>query len=167
MRRVVSYSILVLLSAATIGTGIVVATVFGSTGLPEADGIPTVTATPTSATQVLPTTTPVASQTPQHSAPEPSSVPTASPAQLPRPLTSPTMAIVPTPTDEASPTITTATPSLSAGNDADYIEYTVQSGDLLYTIALEYNVTVEDILAINTIENPDNLTVGSVIRVPR
>ena len=167
MRRVASYSILIVLCVATIGTGVVVATVFGSTGLPEADGVPMVTATPTYATQVLPTTTPVASKTPQHSAPESSSMPTASPAQPTRLLASPTVAIAPTPTDEASPTITTATPSLSAGNDGDYIEYTVQSGDLLYTIALEYDVTVEDILAINTIENPDSLRVGSVIRVPR
>ncbi|MEM8532579.1 MAG: LysM peptidoglycan-binding domain-containing protein [Chloroflexota bacterium] len=167
MRRIVSYSILIVLCATTIGTGVVVATVFGSTGLPETEGVPMVTATPTSAIQVLPTTAPVSSPTSQRSAPELSSTPPTFPAQPTRTLILPTTEMVSAPTDEPLPTIDAPTPSALVRNDADYIEYTVRSGDLLYTIALENDVTVEDILTINSIENPDSLVVDSIIRIPQ
>jgi len=48
-----------------------------------------------------------------------------------------------------------------------FVEYTIQRGDILKTIAEKYQVTIQDILAVNEIPNPDSLTVGSVIRIPR
>jgi LysM repeat protein len=48
-----------------------------------------------------------------------------------------------------------------------YIEYTVQKGDILYTIAKNHSVTIEDILAINQISNPSSLSVGQIIRIPK
>jgi len=75
----------------------------------------------------------------------------ASPANTPAPtLAAPSATAVPTPTLEIA-----------------YIEYTVQKGDILYTLAERYNVTIEDILAINEIPNPKSLSVGQVIRIPK
>ncbi|SET20932.1 DUF3794 and LysM peptidoglycan-binding domain-containing protein [Anaerobranca gottschalkii] len=46
------------------------------------------------------------------------------------------------------------------------IRYTVVSGDSLWKIARRYNTTIEAILAINHIPNPDRIDVGQVILVP-
>jgi LysM repeat protein len=51
--------------------------------------------------------------------------------------------------------------------DVTYVEYVVQRGDLLVTIAQRFGVSVEDILAINDIRNPSSLTVGQTLRIPR
>jgi len=48
-----------------------------------------------------------------------------------------------------------------------YVEYVVQRGDLLVTIAQRFGVSVDDILAINDIRNPSSLTVGQTLRIPR
>jgi LysM repeat protein len=70
-----------------------------------------------------------------------------------------------TPTAASTPTVPpTALPTAPAAN---YIEYIVQKGDILRTIAQKYGVTVEEILAINRIPNPDSLNVASVIRIPK
>lgn len=167
MRRVVSYSILIMLCMTTLGAGVVVATVFSSAGLPESDIGAVVTAVQTPGRQILPTTTPVESPTSELPTMETTSIPTMSPVQPTGSLVSPTVEMVSTPTNEPLPTISVPTPSQSASSDVDYIEYTVQSGDLLYIIALEYDVTVEDIITNNSIENPDSLTVGSIIRIPQ
>ncbi len=47
------------------------------------------------------------------------------------------------------------------------IEYTVQKGDTLKSIAEAHGVTIRDILALNQIENPDSLNVGTVLRIPK
>ena len=48
----------------------------------------------------------------------------------------------------------------------DFISYTVQTGDTLSGIALEFDVSVEAILAANDLDNPDTLDVGDVILIP-
>ena len=49
----------------------------------------------------------------------------------------------------------------------EYIEYTVQSGDTLTSIAKKYNTTVEAICELNPeITNPNLIYVGQVIKVP-
>jgi LysM repeat protein len=66
------------------------------------------------------------------------------------------------------PTQAGAPPATAAPSDASgFIEYTVQKGDLLNSIAKKYNVTAKEILAINEIPNADSLTVGQVLRIPR
>jgi LysM repeat protein len=47
------------------------------------------------------------------------------------------------------------------------IVYTVQRGDTLTSIGQKYSVTPKAILAINQIPNPDNLTEGEHLMVPR
>lgn len=51
--------------------------------------------------------------------------------------------------------------------DVTYIEYVVQRGDLLVTIAQRFGVSVDAILAINDVRNPSSLTVGQTLRIPR
>ena len=77
----------------------------------------------------------------------------------------------PSATSQPAPTSApTSTPAATAAPISDapsYIEYTVQKGDLLNSIAKKYNVTTRDILAINQIDNADSLTVGQILRIPK
>ena len=72
------------------------------------------------------------------------------------------VAAAPTATLEL-PLAPTATPALTG---LGYIEYTVQRGDILKAIATQHDTTIEEILAINQIPNPDSLEVASIIRIP-
>lgn len=49
-----------------------------------------------------------------------------------------------------------------AGQDT----YTVQAGDTLFSIAVQYNTTVEELIALNALDPNQPLTVGQVIKVP-
>lgn len=45
--------------------------------------------------------------------------------------------------------------------------YTIQAGDTLYSIAREFNITVNDIIAVNpNLQQSDLITVGQVIKLP-
>jgi LysM repeat protein len=44
--------------------------------------------------------------------------------------------------------------------------YRVQPGDNLYRIALRFGVTVADLLAVNSLENPNRLFVGQELFIP-
>jgi LysM repeat protein len=54
--------------------------------------------------------------------------------------------------------VTTSAPALAA-------QYTVKSGDTLYSIARKYNLAAPALLGLNTLENP-TLNVGQVLQVP-
>jgi LysM repeat protein len=45
-------------------------------------------------------------------------------------------------------------------------EYAVQAGDTLLSIAIEFGVSANDIIAANTLSNPNNLFVGQTIIIP-
>jgi LysM repeat protein len=93
-----------------------------------------------------------------------SAAPTA--AQAPGATTAPApTAAAPEPTSAPLPE-PTAVPATPAA-EPTYSEYTVKEGDILYNIALANNVTVEQIIAINQISNPESLVVGQVIRIPK
>lgn len=49
---------------------------------------------------------------------------------------------------------------------AQYIQYTVQPGDTLYRIAVQFGTTVQAIVDLNDIENPDVIYVGQVLQIP-
>ncbi len=69
--------------------------------------------------------------------------------------------LTPIPGDTSTPT---PRPTLTpAPTD---ITYVVQSGDILSSIADSYGVTVESIIAINDLDNPDFLRIGQVLRIP-
>lgn len=49
---------------------------------------------------------------------------------------------------------------------SSYTEYTVAAGDSLYKIASKFKVTVDDIIKLNNIENPDRINIGMVLKIP-
>lgn len=103
--------------------------------------------------------------TPTEPAPSPATPSATESAPAP---TSPAEPASPEPAPALEPTLEppTAAPVAGAAQPA-FVEYTVRKGDLLYTIAVAHNVTMEEILAINEIPNPESLTVGQVLRIPR
>jgi stage VI sporulation protein D len=46
------------------------------------------------------------------------------------------------------------------------LKYVVQEGDTLYDIALRYDVSMDDLIRINKIKDPNNLTVGQELLIP-
>ncbi|NLF14779.1 MAG: LysM peptidoglycan-binding domain-containing protein, partial [Anaerolineaceae bacterium] len=131
---------LALLAVAVVG-GIVIA------GLRDRSAGPSATSTPARSTAVAmaPATVPATPDTPAGETPAP---PTAT-------LAPPTATSTAVPTE--TPTLTpTATPSPTVGPRV----HIVQSGDVLSTIAQEYGLGVDDILAVNP-----NLTEYSMLRV--
>jgi LysM repeat protein len=45
-------------------------------------------------------------------------------------------------------------------------EYAVQAGDTLGSIAVDFDVTVAEIVAVNDLDNPDSLDVGQILIIP-
>jgi LysM repeat protein len=100
-------------------------------------------------------------------APRPTDAPaTPAPTQAPRPTDAPATS---EPTDAPATTSepTDAPESAATAVASEYIEYTIKDGDILYRLARDYEVTVEEIMALNDITNPESLVVGEVIRIPR
>jgi LysM repeat protein len=143
-----------LFCAIAVGAGLFVANLSKQSGLITQQASTDTPGLPTNIAGAEPT--PLADDPSATSAPAPTSAPIAAldPAE-------------PTTTSRPAPTngIATAAPTDDAATS--YIEYTVQKGDLLNSIAKKYNVTAKDILAINEIGNPDSLTVGQVLRIPK
>jgi LysM repeat protein len=69
-----------------------------------------------------------------------------------------------TTTTNTTTTIPTATTTPTASN-TKIVEHTVQSGQTLYSIARQYNVSVDDIKKVNTGMSSD-LKVGQIVKVP-
>mgnify|MGYP001038897576 FL=1 len=80
--------------------------------------------------------------------------------QTPAPL-NPCLEATPT---ETSPASTAETPLPTP--TLELVEYIVQIGDTLGTIAERYEVSVADIIYVNQLENPDVLSVGQVLYIP-
>lgn len=65
--------------------------------------------------------------------------------------------------------ITTAssiTQTLQATPTLAMLTYQIKQGDTLGALAIEFNVGVADILAVNELTDPDNLFVGQIINIP-
>lgn len=54
----------------------------------------------------------------------------------------------------------------SDGTGSTPTTYTVQAGDTLYTIALKYGLTVQELATANNITNVDSLSVGDTLTIP-
>jgi LysM repeat protein len=136
--------------AIAVGAGLFVAGLSKQSGLiAQQPGLSSTSQPPTATAQ--PADTPTAASEP---------IPTAATGAAVEPTEAPATS-QPAPT--SAPAATATAPSAASA----YIEYTVQKGDLLNSIAKKYNVTAKDILAINEIPNADSLTVGQVLRIPR
>ncbi|MGC9469842.1 MAG: LysM peptidoglycan-binding domain-containing protein [Anaerolineae bacterium] len=83
------------------------------------------------------------------------------PTLTPTPTNTPT--ITPTPTMTPTPT-TTPTPTLTP-TPIPPTEYVVQSGDTLLDIAMEYGLTVDEIIAFNELDS-DIIVEGQILRLP-
>ena len=83
----------------------------------------------------------------------------------------PTLIIVtPTPAIPGQPAATSesvpANPTPDQSHNGENGSYTVQPGDTLYTIAVKFNVTIQALMAANSIEDPTTLQAGQVIAIP-
>ena len=147
-------AICTLFCAVAVGAGLFIANLSKQSGL--------IALQPGTVATIPPTAVPGAQPTPL------ADLPTVARAPVP---TSPPIALLdpvdPTATSQPAPTSAPAATAAPISATATYIEYTVQKGDLLNSIAEKHSVTAKDILAINKISNADSLTVGQVLRIPK
>ena len=87
--------------------------------------------------------------------------PAPSTTRSPAPPPTPTAALPPAPTTAALPPAPTTAAPASSG-----LTYTVQSGDTLAAIADRFNVTVDEIISANNIQNADVISIGQQFVIP-
>ena len=80
-----------------------------------------------------------------------------------QPASSPIPTIVPLPTQGPQPT--SPVPACTPRND--WPVYTVESGDTLYSIAVRSDTTDDVLQAANCLPDPDKISVGQSLRVPK
>lgn len=90
--------------------------------------------------------------------PIPTFTPTGTPQ--PTPILMPTRPTTATPTTTFTPIAPTATPAQAIRT------HKVQPGETLASIAKEYNVTVEAIVELNDLSNPNVIEVGYELQIP-
>ncbi len=118
----------------------------------EEEPTPAADTTPTAAVGIEPIVPPAV--TPPIAVPTIDVEPTQTP--VPEPTRSPTPVPEPTTTPEPTPTPPPTGP----------IPYEVQAEDTLFTIAAQFDVSVEDILEFNGLEDPDFIFVGQILEIP-
>jgi LysM repeat protein len=91
--------------------------------------------------------------------------PTVTPPPPPPTAAIPTATSVP-PTATAKPA-PTATLAPTAVPTPAMVEYTVEAGDNLHTIAEQFGVTGEEIMKANNIENADLIVIGQKLKIPK
>ncbi|MCS7286833.1 MAG: LysM peptidoglycan-binding domain-containing protein [Anaerolineae bacterium] len=95
--------------------------------------------------------------------PKPSPVGLVVPQPSPTPVeTVPTQPPQPEPTPQPQQPEPTPTPLPAQG----YINYTVKWGDTLESIAYRFGTTVEELVRINNLANPNLIYIGQVLKVP-
>jgi LysM repeat protein len=77
-----------------------------------------------------------------------------------------TPAATPIPTAPATSTVP-ASPTPIPSPTPLVVIHVVQAGDTLLAIATQYGVTVEEIVELNDLENPDALQIGQELRIPQ
>ncbi len=90
------------------------------------------------------------------------------PTLVPPTFERPTVVLFPTDTPTPPPTDTppSAVPPVSTPVFTKTVTHTVQAGETLLAIAQMYGVTVEDILTLNHLEDPNVLRVGQELLIP-
>ena len=69
--------------------------------------------------------------------------------------------------EESSPTAGAPTPFISTASPAPLaFQYEVQEGDSVYGLAVRFDTTAEEIVALNNMSSPDELTIGDIILIP-
>ena len=82
---------------------------------------------------------------------------------------SPAPALEPTPTPGAhflmpTPMAPVSEPPYTPA--PEMLKYVVQEGDTLYDIALRYDMSMDELIRINKLKDPNNLTVGQELLIP-
>jgi len=69
---------------------------------------------------------------------------------------------------ETLPPIITTTTTTTVNETTTTVRrfYVIKSGDTLNKIATSFNVTVDDLMALNGITNPDHIEVGQELEIP-
>ncbi len=67
------------------------------------------------------------------------------------------------PTEPPTTTPATTQPEREIGTE---LVYTIQPGDTLFSIAQQFGVTLDDLVVLNNIENPDNIRAGDELVIP-
>ncbi|MCY3806098.1 MAG: LysM domain-containing protein [bacterium] len=85
----------------------------------------------------------------------------------PPPPVTPATGVVQQPPPElpSSPPATPAT-TTTTRNIGDPLIYTINPGDTLFGIARQFGVSLDDLVALNNIENPDNIRAGDQLFIP-
>ena len=95
---------------------------------------------------------------------------TATPAITPTPSPTPAPTATPTPASAlqavVDPTLTPTPPPAPTPTARPTTSYTVQAGDTLSAIADRYGVDLDDLIAANEIDDPNLVTVGTVLEIP-
>ena len=84
----------------------------------------------------------------------------------PPPPVTPATAVVQQPPalpPEPPPTPDTTQPQREIGTQ---LVYTIQPGDTLFSIARQFGVTLDDLVALNNIEDPDRINAGDQLFIP-
>lgn len=63
-------------------------------------------------------------------------------------------------------TTSTTTTTVFVTTTIVYLKHTVQPGETLFVIATAYGVTMDELIEINEIDNPDYIQAGDVLLVP-
>jgi LysM repeat protein len=126
-------------------------------GFGAADVVTTAQAVPTVDPGKLPTPTPTQALT----SPIPSGGPSPSSRAIPSPSVSVSTSPSAAPTESAGPSATG-----NGGPSPTPISYVVQRGDRLTAIAAQFGVSVDAIVALNNIKNPDHIEAGQVLLIP-
>ena len=103
------------------------------------------------------TAAPVATIAPEPE-PDPATLVPAPATPAPTPLPTAIPPVVQTPTPSPAPAPAPAQPSAGV--------YVVQPGDTLYDIATRFNVTVDDLAALNGIDDPAQIFAGQELQIP-
>ena len=98
--------------------------------------------------------------------PTPAPTPTPGPA-TPTPLPTPTGLPSSSPSAPASPSAqASASPTEPTGPSPSPISYVIKRGDRLRDIAARFGVTVDAIVLLNHLDNPDRIEAGQVLLIP-
>lgn len=133
----------VVVAGAVVGAAAIGVTGLAVSGALTPDAAPSPPPSQLAATTVTPRPTPTMR-------PTPTAVPTATPTATEAPTATPTLTPVPTP-------VVTPVPPRT---------YTVVAGDTLALIAQRFGTTVDALLALNDIDDPNTISVGQVLVLP-
>ena len=87
-------------------------------------------------------------------------------APPPPPVTSTTEVVQQPPGPPPDPPPTTSTPTQPERELGSQLVYTIQPGDTLFSIANQFGVTLDDLVALNNIEDPDRINAGDQLFIP-